>query len=370
MEYDFSVYAVALSRIFAFKCREARELIRIFTSPEKIFIASRESLTEVMGSGKEYIEQILNPKVLDWAAREVSWCLSNGVKLLYIESKAYPSRLRECCDAPVILYARGDANLNPERSLAIVGTRKSTFYGRNRCRHIIGELARNRAAPLIVSGLAFGIDAAAHIAALDTGLETVAVLPTGIDTIYPLQHRELASRIVRQGALVSDFARGTQPMPLTFVKRNRIIAGMADATFVAESFAKGGSLITATQANSYDREVFALPGRVDDTPSEGCNNLIERNIAHIVTSGASIERVMGWDLVAPKSKLYEPCLFEEDDSPQKIGVLKYLNESGASDVDTISAQCRIPLCELSPTLLELEMSGRIISVQGRKYALP
>lgn len=368
MDYDFYVYAVALSHLFAYKCNVARGLVNFAGGPEKVFELSRRELEELLNGPSPFVDGIRDGATLEWARREVEWDIANGVTPIYISEGRYPYRLRECPDAPLVLFCRGNADLNPRQALAVVGTRRCTYCGRTSCTSIVGDLAKCVTPPVIISGLAYGIDAAAHTAALDAGLQTIAVSPVGADTIYPLQHRRLAERIIENGAVVTDFCRNTAPVALTFVRRNRIIAGMADATLLVESFAKGGGLITARHASSYDREVFALPGRTTDPSFQGCNSLIEQDIAHIATGATSITTVMGW--IPPT--LWEPqrtAISEREYDGNCKKVLSMLRRRSPMDLETMSGISGIGVRELSIAVLQLEFDGAIVNCIGNMYEL-
>lgn len=368
MEYDFSIYAVALAKVFAYKCAEGRRVIEMAGNPKEVFCMKRSHLEGLLPYNMELIGQILDPRTLEWAEAEVEWNLKYGIRPLFYEDADYPSRLKECYDSPLVLFSKGLDCLNPKRALAVVGTRRASYYGKSQCTEIIKSLASLPDPPVIVSGLAFGIDAAAHTAALEAGLQTIAVIPTGLDSIYPPQHRDLALRIVEQGALVTDFPRSSYPQVAHFIRRNRIIAGMSDATLLAESFAKGGGLITTDLANSYDREVFAVPGRLTDASSEGCNALIERNLAHMVRGAHSICRLMGWSEPRKLSrKAYPELAFPQGSDSRKI--VDILKEESPRDFEELMNLSGLPFNSLSSLLVEMEMNGTIVSTQGRKYSL-
>lgn len=358
--------AVALSKVFAYRCIEGKRVVEVTGSPEEPFRMGMAKLSALLGESRT-AEEILSKETLDWAEEELEWCSENGVRALWIGEDDYPRRLRECCDAPLILYCRGGISLNPERALAIVGTRKATWNGRSACTRTVRELARLAPPPVIVSGLAFGIDAAAHTAALEAGIPTVAVVPSGLDTVYPSSHRELASRIAQNGALVTDFPRGTAPQVSHFIRRNRIIAGMADATLLGESYIKGGGLITTSLANSYDREVFAFPGRLTDASFAGCNNLIATNQARLVTGAAEIAETMGWSYPKPRGKANGSALpFPASGEGSRI--LALLKEEAPLDFERILELTGLPFGTLATLLAEMEINGEVISLQGRKYA--
>lgn len=358
MEYDETVYACALNRIFNFHCRDARKLTARFPFPGDIFGLSRKEL-ENIGLKEEFIDAILDGEALRKADEEVRWAREHGILIIYIHDKEYPARLRECADAPTVLFMKGTADLNPKRALAIVGTRKATGYGLDQCRRIVEHMATLEIRPLIISGLAYGIDIQAHLTALGCGLETIAVLPTGLDSIYPAPHRNHAIRISGQGGLVTDFPKGSTPLPVTFQRRNRIIAGMSDAVILVESAEKGGGLITAGFAQSYSREVLAVPGRTTDACSRGCNALISRNVAEIITSPAGAAKALGWE--NPEKESFKVKLKKIFDSSDYIkrNILLALAAENAVDRNTLIEKAGGRPAEVLPRLTELEMDGII-----------
>ena len=366
MESDLAVYACALSRVFAYKCAVGRRLLEVFGGAAGVFNARREELAAVLRGGEAYVSQLTDPALLEWARGELAWARNHGVRLLAFGRPGYPRRLAYCEDAPLLLYCSGTADLDAERILAVVGTRKASWHGREACRSLLGALRDLDPKPLIVSGLALGIDGCAHGAALENGLETAGVLPCGPDEIYPRQHRELASRMLEHGALVTDFARGTAPVAFTFLRRNRIIAGLADATLLVESYRKGGGLITLSLANSYNRETFAVPGRLSDVSFAGCNAVLSRQEATLVADEKTIPLSMGWAPVlrAPQRKpLYLP-----GDTPQQREVLRLLRERAPLSADDVSALMGIDAKAATVLLLELEMEGRVVA-DGSKFFL-
>lgn len=295
MEFDDTVYACALNAIFCKRCTEAIPLLEGFGSPRDIFELSEYELKGILGRNTGIIEAILDRNRLLESRNEVEWARKNGVDIIYFRDSCYPAKLRECPDAPLVIFRKGKADLNSSRSISIVGTRKATGYGTEECRKIVKFLAELDPQPVIVSGLAYGIDICAHRAALEYGLQTFGVMATGADRIYPALHREDARKMTEQGCLLTDFPKGTPPMPFNFIRRNRIIAGLSDATAVVESDVRGGSIITARLAASYYREVFAVPGRTTDKYSAGCNALIEQNVATVLCSPEELCKVLGWD---------------------------------------------------------------------------
>jgi DNA processing protein len=367
MEPDHLVYLCALSKVFAYHCSVGRQLLDAFGSPAAVFAAGWKGISATLHHAGVLLDELFAPGLLDWAADEVSWAAAEGIRLLSSDDPEYPRRLSTCLDAPLMLYCKGMADLNAGRALAVVGTRKATWCGRESCRRLVGRLADLNEKPLIVSGLALGIDGCAHAAALEAGLSTVGVLPCGLDEIYPRQHRELARRMLDQGgALVSDFARCTSPAAHTFLRRNRIIAGMADATLLAESFRKGGGLITASLAASYQREVFAVPGRLQDASFEGCNRLAARQEAVLVADEDTIPLAMGW--ISVRQQRERPSLYRSDDTPQRREVLRQLEARAPLSAEEVASLSRLDPNAVHLLLLELELEGRVVA-DGTKFFL-
>lgn len=366
MEPDRFVYLCALSKVFAYKCAVGRELMEHFGGAEGVFRTPRHDLSAVLCNAENYLDQLFDPVLLDWAADEVAWARNYDIRLLGLDDPDYPRRLAACNDAPLMLYCKGNADLNAARALAVVGTRKASWTGRESCRRIIGRLADLNEKPLIVSGMALGIDGCAHAAALEAGLPTIGVLPCGLDEIYPRQHRELARRTLENGALVTDFPRGTQPISFTFLRRNRIIAGMADATLLVESFHKGGGLITASLAASYQREVFAVAGRMTDASFTGCNELIARQEAILVPDADALPLAMGW--ISVRQRRARVPLLRVDDPPERCSVLRCLEARAPLSAEEVAALTRLDPRAVNLLLLELEMEGRVVD-EGKKYFL-
>ena len=366
MEFDFSVCWCALNRIFSFRCKAGLQLIRACGGVKEVFEKSASELREMMPSGEEFINEITRPGTLEQAFREVSWASGHGIKLIDYDDAAYPSRLRECPDAPLMLYFRGNADLNASRVLAVVGTRKTTYSGQSSCRRILEHLSHLNPKPLIVSGLALGIDGCAHRAALEYGLPTVGVMPTGMDDVYPKAHSALAREIIEKGAVITDFPRATPPLRHTFLRRNRIVAGMSDATLLVESYIPGGGLITASLASSYGREVFAVPGRMSDASFAGCNKLISENVAAIVDRVDTIGRAMRWE-GRMKSTGGDCTLFDGTDSELRRSVLRVISECSPVTAEGIINRTGAGPAAVSAELLELEIDGRVYSERHFYY---
>ena len=338
-----------------------KEAIEAFGNASEIFELGHREAVERFPPLAAIAGRLFSRQTADAAARDVDWAMEHGVEMVTIDSEDYPYRLRECPDPPLLLYLRGKCNFHRDRFIAIVGTRAATQYGRRYCDKIVEGLSKCVIKPVVVSGLALGIDTYAHTFALRYGLDTVAVMATGFDTIYPPSNYRLAEEIPEHGALVTEFSPFVPSYPVNFVRRNRIIAGLGDCTLVVESKKKGGGLITARLAQDYNRSVFAVPGRIDDNTFKGCNEIIEENTAAIVTGPDSIISAMGWG--ADDSPL--PLDFNEGGTKGRI--VTFLTRHPESDAETIAAVLGCSVRDLSIPLIELEMSGAISLVSGNKY---
>lgn len=369
MEYGELVYACALSDIFNYSCGKGKFLIDNYPVPSTVFSLSAGELKDIFGASSPFCGKILDHSYLEKAASEVQWAENHGVKVIFIGDSDYPYRLKECNDAPIVLYYIGTANLNSSRMLSIVGTRKVTQYGKDMCGKIIEELSTLDIKPVIISGLAYGVDICAHQTALSCSLETIGVMATGLDEIYPRLHRPFAAKMVRQGGLVSDFPRGTTPVRLNFIRRNRIIAGLSDATVLIESEVEGGGVVTSKMAYSYSREVFAVPGRMTDRRSSGCNALIRDNIASLVAEGGGVVGALGWSDLERKGKYVKKALIFESDNPIKKNILLSLSSHPALDFDTILESSPGDYKEVVCNITELELEDRIKSDGTGKYTL-
>lgn len=367
---DKLLYQIALTQIRGVGDITARNLLQVVGDEEGIFKSSRKSLSSIQGIASKTIDEILNLEVLRRAEKELSFVITNKITTFFISEETYPKRLRDCSDAPVLLYFKGNTNLNAEKIISIVGTRKSTAYGNGFCDTFLQEIASALPDTLIVSGLAYGIDIQAHRFALKYGLPTIGVLAHGLDRIYPSAHRQTAKEMVENGGIITEFPSETEPDRFNFVRRNRIVAGMADAVIVVESDDKGGSLITAEIANSYCKDVFALPGKATDKYSKGCNKLIASHKADLLLSTEYFLEQMGWDRVSSK-KAKQPCqqeLFVELTSEESI-IVDQLKNQEAIHIDQLARELNIPSYQLFSTLLELEMKGMVKNLPGNLYSL-
>nr|WP_302349892.1 DNA-processing protein DprA [uncultured Prevotella sp.] len=303
---------------------------------------------------------------------ELEYDLRYGIEPLTMNDERYPSRLRECDDAPLMLFYKGNANLNQQRVINIVGTRHCTPYGEDLIRRFVTELKQLCPQVLIVSGLAYGVDINAHRQALDKGYETVGVLAHGLDDLYPNRHKETAQRMIEQGGLLTEFLTQTNADKINFVRRNRIVAGMSDACILIESAAHGGGLITCEISQAYNRDVFAFPGRIGDAYSEGCNNLIRSNGAMLITSASDFVKDMGWQddskLMRAKQQGIERSLFP-DLSAEEQAIVDVLSRNNDLQINMISVQSGIDISRLAALLFTLEMKGLIRTLAGGMYHL-
>lgn len=360
-------YKIALSMIPGIGNVIARNLIAYVGSVEGIFHEKEKNLVKIPGVGEVNAKKVVSQNVLQQAKNEVDFILKNKIKTFFYLDEDYPARLKNCSDAPVILYFKGNANLNEHKIISVVGTRNATPYGKEMSDELIQNFAQKNYPMVVVSGLAYGIDVQVHKACLKHEIPTVGVFAHGLDTIYPALHAPVAARMIEKGGLLSDFASNTQIDRQNFLRRNRIIAGLADATIVVESAEKGGALVTADIANSYNRDVFAFPGRSTDPFSRGCNKLIKSNKAVLVENQLDIEKAMNWDTVSSAPKLVQTSLFVslEPDEQKLVDLLK----GGDCFIDEITIESQLPMSRVSSLLLNLEFKGLVTSLPGKMYRL-
>lgn len=348
----------------------AKNLIAYLGSEEAIFRESQQNLAKIPGIGSVLSHEISNQNVLNRAEEEIDFILKNNIQVHYFRDREYPYRLKECADAPIMLYSKGNCNLNNSRMIGIVGTRNATENGKENCQKLIADLAQAEPNSIIVSGLAYGIDICAHKAAIDNGLATIGVIGHGLDRIYPAAHRQTAVKMLENGMLVTEYLSGTNPDRPNFVQRNRIIAGLCDATVVVESAARGGALITAEASNEYNRDVFAFPGRVNDEWSKGCNALIKNNKASLIESAADIMKFMNWQQSEiEKINYIQTSLFLDlNDEEQEIVSLLRLNNDGLQ-LNDMAIRLNKPISKMSSMLLEMEFKGLLKCLPGNVYRI-
>ena len=357
------LYQIGLTLIPGIGDVNAKKLVHYCGSAEAVFNASRKMLESIPGMGQQIVNNILNQSVLERAAEEITFMEQHDIKALYFLDEAFPQRLRNCYDHPLLLYYKGNANLNHPRIIAVVGTRSATSYGRAHCHHLVEGLADMDV--LLISGLAYGIDACAHQKALEVNIPTVGVLGHGLDILYPDQNREIAKKMEEDGGLLTEFLSKTKPDREHFPKRNRIVAGMCDALVVIESGSRGGALITAELANSYNRDVFAVPGRLNDNFSKGCNNLIKTNRAALIESADDISYIMGWD--ERKSHRNKQTEMFAQLTDQEKELLALLQESGHLSIDQLVIRSGMVPSQVAGALLNLEFNGCVQTLPGKQY---
>lgn len=360
-------YQIALTKIPGIGSITIKKLLGIYKDIHLIFKEHRKDM-KARGINDFIIEKIIHGRneALRIAEKELVFIEKHKIQTCFYKEKNYPYRLNNCTDGPVMLYYKGVSNFNSWRVIGIVGTRKATEYGRNMCAKLIEGFSDTEI--IIVSGLAYGIDSYAHREALRCNLETIAVLGHGLDRIYPSDNIKLASNIIDCGGLITDFTSGTKPEKENFPKRNRIIAGLCDALIVIEAAKSGGALITAEIANSYNRDVFAVPGRANDIYSEGCNNYIKANKAALIESADDILFQMGWELKSGSKKGIQQKLFSEFTEEEQI-ILEIIREKGNAGIDIIVTQSGIKSSKVASCLLNLEFTGIIKCLPGKIFHL-
>jgi DNA processing protein len=367
MDHTEQVYIIGLSMIPGIGSITARKLINSTGSARGVFREKRSAIRKIPGIGEFVAARISENNLLDKAEEEIKYIAKNNIKAISFRDREYPEKLNQCPDGPVIIYIKGNVDFNSGKFISIVGTRTPTSYGINMTKKFVSEFAQRNHKPVIVSGLAYGIDVCAHKAALGSNSQTVAVLGHGMKYIYPAVHSSFSKKIVEHGALITDFPSYEKPERNNFIKRNRIIAGISDATIIIESGIKGGALITADLADSYDRDVFAVPGRIGDTFSSGTNLLIKKNIASLAESCADIEYLMGWDSEG-RNQVIQPVLFNElPEEEQKV--LNLIAAEEKIEFDALCIKTGIPVSRLSALLLNLEFGGLIETAPGNIYTL-
>ncbi len=360
---DQLIFQIGLTLIPGIGDVNGKKLIAYCGGPEAVFSEKRRSLEKIPGIGQHTVNALLNQKVLGRAEEELNFIQKRAITPLFYLDKDYPRRLKHCADNPMMIYYQGNADLNADRVIGIVGTRNATEYGKRLCEQLTEELKDEGV--LVVSGLAYGIDTYAHRSALKAGLPTVGVLAHGLDRLYPAANKNLAVKMLENGGLVTDFVSNTNPDRENFPKRNRIVAGMVDALIVVESAKKGGALITADIANSYNRDVFAFPGRVGDTYSEGCNFLIRTNRAAMVEHAVNLRYMMGWES-PQKGKAVQTKLFRAFNPDEQTIMDAFENES-YQELDQLLLKTGFTSSRMASVLLNLEFDGILTALPGKRY---
>lgn len=371
MEDDL-VYLIMLARMRGIGAIFARLLIETFGSARNVLEADAKTLEKIPRVGQYILEQRKDNSLRQRAEQELRFNEQHHIQTLIYGKEGYPKRLLECPDAPALLQLLGNVNLDSKHVLSIVGTRNCTQYGRDMVNNLVAQIKEIVPDILIVSGLALGIDITSHTAALANNIPTLGVVAHGLDRIYPSVHRKAATQIISQGGgIITEYFTGTEPERGNFLARNRIIAGLSDAVLVAESKATGGSLVTASIAFDYNREVFAFPGRATDDRSKGCNRLIRLNRAGLITCAEDLAEAMGWGTLSNNQNAIQQRIpFEEENlTTNSRLILDTLRDKGDLNMPQIAALTNISLSTLLEELLDLEMNNKIRQSPGGKYQL-
>ncbi len=366
-----ALYSIALTRVLPMNSHVQRVLLERLGTAQEVY-AHRHSLRDVMPDATDVLTKALAhmDENLDFAARELEYAQKEGIACLCQNDPLYPARLRECNDAPIIIFHKGTADLNAEHVLSVVGTRQCTEYGKSFCQHFLKELASLCPGVLVVSGLAYGIDIAAHRGAMASGLPTVAVLAHGLEQVYPRYHQQTAEQMTGNGGLLTEYTSYSKIDKVNFVSRNRIVAGLADAVLVVESRERGGALITAGIANDYNRDVFAVPGRVRDMSSAGCNKLIWDNKAAIMpASAAAFLMRMGWETTAEAAKPVQREMFPDMSDEEKLIVAVLQKHDEGTGINQLNVSTNLPIPRLTALLFEMEMKGIVKKLSGGRYMI-
>lgn len=363
-------YQIGITLIPGIGCVLAKQLIAYVGSVEGVFHESRKNLSKIPAIGEIRAKEIVNQNILARADTEVEFILKNRLSACFFTDPDYPFRLKDCPDAPLMLFGKGKLELNRGKFIGVVGTRKASDAGKEYCTHMITDLAAMCPDLTIVSGLAYGIDITAHKTALENGLPTIAIPGHGLDRIYPSRHRDTAVRMLENGGILTEFLSQTVPEGPNFVQRNRIIAGMSDATVVVESKKEGGSLITAMLASSYNRDVFAFPGRPTDENFAGCNRLIKSNRAALIENATDLIRNMNWDVEqrAPATNI-QTSLFAELSEEESILLNCLRAQPDGIHVNELAIQTGKPYSTVSSILLNLEFKGMVKPLPGGMYRI-
>lgn len=358
------LYEVALTLVPGIGDVNGKKLVAYCGGAESVFYENKKTLSRIPGIGEKTIESILSQNVLSRAERELDFAEKHDIRVLYYLNSDYPKRLQHCYDSPMILYCKGNTDFNVDKIVGIVGTRNVTDYGKIMTDKIVSELVGDDV--LVVSGLAYGVDTCAHSASVRNGLKTAAVLAHGLHTIYPPVNRNLAKKMLEcGGSLLTEQLSGVDPDKENFPKRNRIVAGMVDCLIVVESASKGGALITAEIANAYDREVFAVPGRIGDVYSAGCNKIIKDNKANILLDVGDLRSIMRWD-ENKKVMAKQMRLFREFNEEERL-VMKLFEESDVVYLDKIITETMLSPTKIASILLSLEFDGILTALPGKRY---
>lgn len=356
-------YLLALLKVDGVGDIMAKKLLVNCSKAEDVFKTKTNQLAAIDGVGSVLLKNLKDKSIFEKANQELEFIRKNNITVSYFQEENYPDRLKHCLDSPVLLFSGGNINLKNKKIISIVGTRQITSYGTEFCRKLIEDLIPLD--PVIVSGFAYGVDIVAHQFAMDYNLQTIGVLAHGLNQVYPKTHKKYMAKMEENGGFITEFWSSSNPDKENFVKRNRIVAGISEATIVIESADKGGSLITANLANDYNRDVFAVPGRVTDRYSQGCNDLIKTQKANVLTSAADLIYVLNWDLEKKPKVIQQQLFIDLNSDEQKI--YDFLLKNGKELLDIIALECDLPIFKISGTLLNMELKGIIRPLPGKMF---
>ena len=360
------VFTLALQHVPKIGDITAKKLISHCGSVEAIFKEKRQNLLKIDGIGTIVINELFEKYHLKSAEEELRYIKDNDISYWYFTDDLYPEKLKHCIDGPILLFYSGNINLKTKNIISVVGARKITVQGISFCEKLIETLAPYN--PIIISGFAYGTDITAQKAAITNNLQTVGCLAHGLNQIYPKVHKKYVAQVENNGGFMTDFWSNAVFDRNNFLKRNRIIAGLSEATVVIESAEKGGSLVTADIANSYNREVFAVPGRTADSQSVGCNNLIKHQKAHLLSNPLDVPYILNWDLEEDNKVSVQKKLFVELDDSEKV-IYHYLKENGKQQLDVIALNCNMPTFKIASLLLNLELKGVTRPLPGKQFEI-
>jgi len=363
MRHEDLFYVLALLKVEGVGDIVAKKLISHCGDAFSVFKNKVSKLESIDGVGTILLKNLKDKTVFDKAEAELKFIEKNDIRVSFFTDEEYPERMKHCVDGPVLLFSTGNINLKNRKIISIVGTRQVTSHGAEFCRNLIADLSPLN--PIIVSGFAYGVDIVAHQAALENNLQTIGVLAHGLNQIYPKVHKKHVAKMEENGGFMTEFWSTSNPDKENFVRRNRIVAGISEATIVIESADKGGSLITANMANGYNRDVFAVPGRTSDKYSLGCNNLIKTQKAQLLTGAADLIYNLNWDLEAKVKPVQKQLFVTLDENEQKI--YDYLQKNGKQLLDIIALECDFPIFKISGMLLNMELKGVIRPLPGKLF---
>ncbi|GAA3777458.1 DNA-processing protein DprA [Corallibacter vietnamensis] len=358
------IYTLALQHVSKIGDLTAKKLIQHCGSPEAVLKEKKANLLKIDGIGTSTISDLFGAYHMTAAENEIQFIKENDISVSYFMDSDYPEKLKHCIDGPILLFQSGNINLKNQRIISIVGARKITVNGVAFCKKLVEQLAPFN--PVIVSGFAYGTDITAQKSAIDHNLQTIGCLAHGLNEVYPKTHKKYMADVEKHGGFFTDFWSTSNFDRKNFLKRNRIIAGLSEATIVIESAEKGGSLVTADIANSYNRDVFAVPGRITDTQSVGCNNLIKFQKAHLLSNPLDIPYMLNWELEEEKQPTVQKQLFVELEEEEKQ-IYNYLKGHDKQMLDVIALDCNMPIYKLASILLNMELKGVVRPLPGKLF---